>query len=103
MKRLIGAVTGLVCLGGLAGPALGAGEGLSGFQTVELQVTVPTAEGSRCKIDAGVLRGRLAEKLGAAGIRVGGSALTLRAKVTTLSDAISGRCTSALELDAFAE
>ena len=81
--------------------ASAAGEGLAGFRTVDIQIAVPRAQGSPCRIDAVAIRARLTEKLGAAGIAVGRSALTLRARVTTLSDAIAGGCISAIELDAY--
>ncbi len=83
------------------GQASAAGEGLAGFRTVDIQIAVPRAQGSPCRIDAVAIRARLTEKLGAAGIAVGRSALTLRARVTTLSDAIAGGCISAIELDAY--
>jgi hypothetical protein len=81
--------------------ASAAGEGLAGFQSVDIQVAVPSAQGSPCRIDAGAIRARLTQKLGGAGIAVGRSAVTLRARVTTLSDAIAGGCISAIELDAY--
>lgn len=87
--------------GASANQANAAGEGLAGFQSVDIRIAVPSAEGSPCHIDAGAIRARLAGKLGAAGIAVGTSAVTLRARVTTLSDAIAGGCISAIELDAY--
>lgn len=87
--------------GASLGQASAAGEGLAGFRTVDIQIAVPRAPGSPCRIDAAAIRARLTEKLGAAGIAVGRSALTLRARVTTLADAIAGGCISAIELDAY--
>jgi len=84
-----------------ANQASAAGEGLAGFQSVDIQVAVPSAQGSPCRIDASAIRARLTQKLGEAGIAVGRSAVTLRARVTTLSDAIAGGCISAIELDAY--
>jgi hypothetical protein len=101
MKTLIGAIAGIALIGALSGPALAEGEGLSGFRTVEIQVEVPRAEGTPCRIDPALLQARIAGALQAAKIPIGTSALTLRASVTTLSDAIQGRCTSVLHLEAY--
>jgi len=101
MRTVIGAIAGIAFLGALAGPAQAAGEGLSGFQTVEIQVAVPRGEGTPCKIDPRLLRARIGEKMQAGGIPIGTSALTLRASVTTLSDAIQGRCISSVLLEAY--
>jgi len=101
MMRVIGAIAGIALLGAFNGPALAEGEGLSGFQTVEIKVAVPRGEGAPCRISRGLLRARIGEKLEAGGIPVGTSALTLRASVTTLSDAIQGRCISAVMLEAY--
>ena len=98
---MIGAIAGIALFGVFAGPAHADGEGLSGFQTVEIQVAVPRGEGTPCKIDPGLLRARISEKLLAGGIPIGTSALTLRASATTLSDAIQGRCISSVLLEAY--
>ncbi|MHA1537490.1 MAG: hypothetical protein ACTSUD_08035 [Alphaproteobacteria bacterium] len=91
----------LALIGASASQAGAAGEGLAGFQSVDIKVAVPSAAGTPCAIDAGAIRARLAAVLGAGGVAVGRSAVTLRARVTTLSDAIAGGCISAIELDAF--
>jgi hypothetical protein len=101
MRILTGAIAGIAMIGALAGPAQADGEGLSGFQTVEIRVAVPSGEGTPCQVDPGLLRARIGEKLHAAGIPVGTSALTLRASVTTLSDTIQGRCISSVLLEAY--
>lgn len=95
------AILAMALTGASANQASAAGEGLAGFQSVDIQIAVPRAEGSPCRIDAGAIRARLTQSLGEAGIAVGRSALTLRARVTTLSDAIAGGCISAIELDAY--
>ena len=84
-----------------AGAAQAAGEGLSGFKAVEVRVTVPTSPPPYCRLDESILRTRIAERLGAANIPMGTSALTLRARVSTLSNPITKRCVSAIELDAY--
>lgn len=101
MRIVTGAIAGIAMIGALAGPAQADGEGLSGFQTVEIQVAVPRGEGTPCRISRGLLRARIGEKLQAGGIPIGTSALTLRASVTTLSDAIQGRCISSVMLEAY--
>lgn len=83
------------------GTATAAGEGLTGFRAVEVKVAVPLTPGTPCRLDANELQSRIAERLSAAGIAMGTSALTLRARVSTLSNAITKRCVSAVELDAF--
>ena len=98
---VVAALAAFALTGASMNHASAAGEGLAGFQSVDIQIAVPSAEGSPCRIDAAAIRARLAEKLGAAGIAVGRSAVTLRARVTTLSDAIAGGCISAIELDAY--
>ena len=84
-----------------AGTATAAGEGLTGFRAVEVKVAVPLTADTPCRLDAKELGARIAERLSAAGIAMGTSALTLRARVSTLSNAITKRCVSAVELDAF--
>jgi len=101
MRIVTGAIAGITMISALAGPAQADGEGLSGFQTVEIQVSVPRGEGTPCKIDPGLLRARIGEKLQAGRVPIGTSALSLRASVTTLSDAIQGRCISSVMLEAY--
>jgi hypothetical protein len=101
MRTVKGAIAGIAMMSAFAGPALADGDGLSGFHTVEIQVAVPSGEGTPCAIDPGLLRARIGERLQAAGIPIGTSALSLRASVTTLSDAIQGRCISAVLLEAY--
>jgi hypothetical protein len=91
----------LTALGLGSSAAHAAGEGLSGFQSVDIKVAVPLAGGSPCQVDPGPLRAAIADRIAAAGIAIGSSALTLRARVTTLSDPIGGRCVSAVELEAY--
>lgn len=91
----------LLTLGLGASGAHAASEGLSGFQSVEIKVAVPLADGSPCQVDPAPVRNAIADRVAAAGITISSSALTLRARVTTLSDPIGGRCVSAIELDAF--
>jgi len=101
MRIVTGAIAGLAMIGAITGAAQADGEGLSGFQTVEILVAVPSSEGAPCRVDPGLLRARIGEKLQAGGIPVGTSALSLRASVTTLSDAIQGRCISSVLLEAY--
>jgi len=101
MRKASRAIVGAAMIVGLSGPAGAAGEGLSGFQLVDIQVDVPRAQGTPCQINDGLLRQRIIEKLQTSGVGVGTSALTLRASVTTLSDAIQRRCISAVRLEAF--
>jgi hypothetical protein len=83
--------------------AQSASPGLAGFQTVDVRVEAPPAEGTPCRLDEQNLRNAVIKGLGSNGPQIGTSALTLRLRVTTLFDAIAAKCYSALELTALTQ
>ena len=83
--------------------AQSASQGLTGFQSVEVRIEAPPAEGTPCRLDEQNLRNAVIKGLGPNGPQIGTSALTLRLRVTTLFDAIAAKCYSALELTALTQ